>query len=333
MSSEKTSSYELPFFEPAGLRATKDYKKWKADIMDILSTRLFPTYNQGLLGFVLPTEQYLLIEPVEPFVAVSAPVLASDATDTHTKAYNALKLKHDIQRLEVRNAAMKIYKALGPTAQQHLLDDSGNVIRDPQEMIKRLDSEYLLITQQDIDMMIATLCAPYNRAVDFKSFVMSHKEIHMALTKAGQPVPEYLKIRYMTEAIRNVPALQAAVDRYFDEVPDLNGQTYAGMAAKLTNFVANRSDCMTTVSFAGATSTLQVQLDEARREINTMKKRLEELSLKPAGSTSTRAKQYCWTHGMKYHSSADCFEHARRPGHQVAATEGNKMGGKGSDGN
>jgi hypothetical protein len=38
---------------------------------------------------------------------------------------------------------MKIYKALGPTAQPYLLDDSGNVIRDPQEMIKRLDSEYL----------------------------------------------------------------------------------------------------------------------------------------------------------------------------------------------
>jgi hypothetical protein len=48
MSSEKTSSYELPLFEPAGLlvRASKDYKKWKADTMDILSTRLFPTYNQ-----------------------------------------------------------------------------------------------------------------------------------------------------------------------------------------------------------------------------------------------------------------------------------------------
>lgn len=175
-------------------------------------------------------------------------------------------------------------------------------------MIKRLDSEYLLITQQDIDMMIATLCAPYNRAVDFKSFVMSHKEIHMALTKAGQPVPEYLKIRYMTEAVRNVPALQAAVDRYFDEVPDLSGQTYAGMSAKLTNFVANRGECMTTSSFAGtATSSLQVQLDEARREISTMKKRLEALSLKPSGATSARAKQYCWTHGMKYHSSADCF--------------------------
>jgi hypothetical protein len=64
MSSEKTSSYELPLFEPAGLRARKDYKKWKADTIDILSTRLFPTYNQGLLGFVLPTE---------PFVAASAP--------------------------------------------------------------------------------------------------------------------------------------------------------------------------------------------------------------------------------------------------------------------
>jgi hypothetical protein len=48
----------------------------------------------------------------------------------------------------------------------------------------------------------------------------------MALTKAGKPVPEYLKIRYMMEAIRNVPALQAAVDRYFDEVPNLNGQTF-----------------------------------------------------------------------------------------------------------
>jgi hypothetical protein len=39
MSSEKTSSYELPLFEPAGLRASKDYKNWKADTMDILSTR------------------------------------------------------------------------------------------------------------------------------------------------------------------------------------------------------------------------------------------------------------------------------------------------------
>jgi hypothetical protein len=95
-------------------------------------------------------------------------------------------MKHDIQRLEAMNAAMKIYKALGPTAQQHLMDDMGNVIRDPQEMIKRLDSEDLLITQQDISLMIATLCAPYDRSVDFKSFTMSHKEIHMALKKAGQ---------------------------------------------------------------------------------------------------------------------------------------------------
>jgi hypothetical protein len=69
--------------------------------------------------------------------------------------------------------------------------------------------------------MIATLCAPYDRSVDFKSFTMSHKEIHMALTKAGKVVPEYLTIRYRMEAIRNVPALQAAVDRYSYEVPNL----------------------------------------------------------------------------------------------------------------
>jgi hypothetical protein len=57
MSSEKTS-YELPYFKPSGPSVSKDYKKWKADTMDILSTRLFPTYSQGLLGFILSTEQY-----------------------------------------------------------------------------------------------------------------------------------------------------------------------------------------------------------------------------------------------------------------------------------
>jgi hypothetical protein len=337
MSSEKTSSYELPYFEPSGPSVSKDYKKWKADTMDILSTRLFPTYSQGLLGFILSTEQYAVIEPDEPFQAVSAPALAADATDANTKAYNALKLKHDIQRLEVRNAAMKMYKALGPAAQQLLLDERGNVIRDPKEMVKRLDAEYLLVTQQDIDTMIATLCSPYNRAVDFKTLVMSHKEIHLALTRANQPMPEYLKIRYMAEAVRNVPALHATVDRYFDEVPSLSDQTYTGMSAKLMNFVANRGDSMTTSSFAGAaTSSIQAQLDEARREIVQMRRRLEEVSVKPAAATGprpTRAKQYCWSHGMKYHSSAECFEHARKPGHQTTATEHNKMGGKGSDGN
>lgn len=336
MSSEKNSSYELPLFEASGPNASKDYKKWKADVMDILSTRLFPTYSQGLLGFVLSEEEYAIIDPHEPiFQAVPAPVLAVDATDANTKSFNALKLKHDIQRLEVRAAAMKIYKALGATAQQHLLDDVGNVIRDPKEMIQRLDTEYLLVTQQDVDMMISSLCAPYSKSVDFKSFVISHKEIHRALAKANQPMPEYLKIRYLAETIRNVPALQGAVDRYFDEVPNMRDQTYAGLSTKLTNFVANRGDSMTTSAFAGAVTALQAQLDESQRENVLIRRRLDELSLKPAAATSgpkpSQVKQYCWSHGMRYHSSAECF--ARKPGHQVNATERNKMGGKGSDGN
>jgi hypothetical protein len=328
---EKNSAYELPTFEASGPSASKDYKRWKAQVMDIFSTRLYPSYNQGLLGFILSAEDYALIEPDEPvFQAVPPPVLAGDATDTNTKTYNALKLKHDMQKLEVRAAAMKINKSVSAAAQQHLLDDAGNVIRDPKEMIKRLDAEYLLVTQQDVDIMISTLCAPYDKNIDFKSFVASHKEIHRALVKANQPMPEYLKIRYLTDTTRNVPALQGAIDRYFDEVPNMKDQTYAGLSIKMANFVANRGDSITTSAFAGATTataTLQAQLDETRRDNARMRRQLE-LSMKPA----PRAKQYCWTHGMKYHSSAECFEHARKPGHQVNATERNKMGGKGSDG-
>ena len=337
MSTEKNSSYELPFFEASGPNASKDYKKWKADSMDIFSTRLYPAYNQGLLGFILSAEDYALVEQDEPvFQAVPPPVLAGDATDTNTKTYNALKLKHDIQKLEVRAAAMKINKSVSAAAQQHLLDDVGNVIRDPKEMIKRLDAEYLIVTQQDVDMMISALCAPYDKNVDFKSFVTSHKDIHRSLLKANQPMPEYLKIRYLTDTVRNVPALQGAIDRYFDEVPDMKNQTYAGLSIKLANFVANRGDSITTSAFAGAaTASLQAQLNESRRENAVMRRQLDELSLKPAavpsGPRPNRAKQYCWTHGMKYHSSAECFEHARKPGHQVSATERNKMGGKGSD--
>jgi hypothetical protein len=58
----------------------------ESDTMDILSRRLFPIHNQGLLGFILPMEQYLLIEPRRAFVAVISPCL------------------------EVRNAAMNIRK-------------------------------------------------------------------------------------------------------------------------------------------------------------------------------------------------------------------------------
>jgi hypothetical protein len=82
-------------------------------------------------------------------------------------------------------------------------------------------------------------------------------------------MPEYLKIRYLTDTIRIVPALQGAIDRYFDEVPNIKDQTYAGLSIKMANFVANRGDSITTSASAGATTataTLQAQLDETRRD-------------------------------------------------------------------
>jgi hypothetical protein len=76
-------------------------------------------------------------------------------------------------------------------------------------MLKRSDAEYLLVTQQDVDITIS-ICAPYDKSRRMKD------------------------------------------------------QTYAGLSTKMANFVANRGDSITTSAFAGATTTLQVQLDETR---------------------------------------------------------------------
>ena len=323
--SQENISYEINTFEASGPNTSRDYRKWRRDTLYKFSSRLFTTYAHGLLGFILSESEYALYEPATPFVANTEPLPPGGlALQPIREAYKAEKAAYDQQAWEIRIAAGKIYDAVGSTAQHYLTDDRGMVIRCPKRMLINLDAQYFRVTQHDVEEMHAQLGLPYSSGSEFKSFVNAQRDTHILLLNANQPVAEFLKIRYLVEAVNSIPALQGAIDLYYQNFPNLDAQSFDGITTSLANYIENRREVVSNSAFAGAARVSTLEVEELRREVARLSAQ-SHAAPKLASSGSPRSRQYCWSHGMTFHSSKECNK--KKEGHRDDATEQSKMGG------
>lgn len=324
------STFHLQDFQGDDAGSNREYRvSWRPALLAELSGHANPIHEFGLLGIALGAAEYATYDP-NPFARRAAPANPGPAAPAaQWSNYRDLKDDYEAQQKAEALASRSIISHLGDTPRELLRDPiTRRYHNNLAIIIQTLDAHYLSVTRQELIEATSNLMERYSPAKDFKAHLTKHRQIHFTFQQAGQGLSEMDKVRYLTAGVEGDPEAKNCIQMYFTAFPNLAGQNFNDLAARLDTMMANRPP-PTVSEFLGASTSaaassakLSAENETLRAELHEMKKAMRQLQVR--GQHNPRA--YCWTHGPCAHDGRQCMEKA--VGHKEEATFNNRMGGR-----
>lgn len=219
-----------------------------------------------------------------------------------------------------------IMESLGHAIQLSLRDPTHNIIvMTIPQIMATIAQMYGTASASDIEALLAQLSIPIDGGDHdtFVAFSVNFQQINAALTRAGQPLSNYLQCRRLQEATAGQSLIARAIALYFENTPLLANQSLL----TLIPFVRQQLQNTTSVASFGyantaAVPTIPVQLRPqlpstfdsvtaaylAGLEAGRGQQRRNQRAAQRGGpsSNSIPQQQYCYHHGYGNHSGQNC---------------------------
>lgn len=263
----------------------------------------------------------------------NGPDLPNNATQAQLAVFTATLKQHDSLLLAWNNQARddnalrgKILASLPASVKRILSNATLNAVPDLniaagpaapiehrpiKELMALLRQTFGQLTVQDLTKIRARLNIPFSPATQtMDQFIESHYEIYHILDTNQEVHPTGEKIQRLRTAVLPCGLYHVCLTSYDSQHPRPADQTFENFAEALRNF--QPLDAVSTGHMG--------YVNEARHSSTTT-----------SAEDFLRAHKlfFCWTHGLTYHSSANCKQKAI--GHDVNATFNNRCGSKASD--
>ena len=314
-----------------------DERNTVAQLLALATGTVIQTVGTGIFEFLDPP----LARPV-PTNPVTTLSIATHKMELSLWEHNRDLFTKQFTGLKILKDAM--IQALDPVSLAELDDpDYGFQKLTPALILQHLDNRFKIATASDLQSNRAILTVPFRADQDFLMFVQTQRAAHTYAERAQHPIDSAEQVAYFKQALVPCGLFTQKMFLYFAMHDMVSQQSFAAFSDSMsqewkTQILPARAN-VTVSSFAGAAA---VVLSDADR-IAKLEATIE--SFRSANATSTTratvAKtsvsdvkkprtftHYCWTHGTYCnHTSEECFDHKRKPGHRIDATFTDQMEG------
>ena len=328
-----------------------DFANFRVTYLDkaaLFSSRC--NFGFGLIGFLVTPAEWLALPFPANHVAVAfapildpgaEPILANNANalavSVHNADWNTWKLhfsEFQGQRKECLDFKNAMLDALDPISRELMKDPihgtRGITLR---EIDARLVNAYGVLSSADISKNEDILRVPYHGGNSFRDFAAAQRLAHTVALRNGQPFPEAQKVQFLLAALKPCGIFTLRCQMWQVEFPQVANQTFELLVTAIQEFADNLSHDSTSSS-SGFTAAVNISntsdiysliTSAVAAAVANLPSNKTSVDNVPTRATPAQNSVYCWTHGIGYHSSANCRNPAS--GHVPNATLRNKHGG------
>ena len=292
------------------------------------------TNNRGLLFFVLSQAEWRALPGnttqdvagndvyVAGYDVVTViPVPANNASAITVKVYD---ISTTNQREVLRSLAQLTRKTVNTLASDDISflsdPDYGMINVVMRDLFAHMANKYGVLNQSDFNLIFEKLDTVKTPTQDFSVLAELHRDLHGLLASAGQVSTEYLKTKYLADALKHDPAGLYAIEIFYRSFPAIPDRTFEDLVEILTlhapTFIATNSTLGYSNAMATTASALAAPLMDAAGHAQIIAKHQKELAAlnkkngvapRPRSSPKTTGHKYCYVHGyQKSHIGADC---------------------------
>lgn len=305
-----------------------------------------------LLGLVMPPAEYAAL-PLNPQPFALAPHPGELPANAQAAAFSRWKFLYELHLKDVA-AASELRTAILASVDQSSRDSITNATTGTRhlstgDIVSAWHTLYGTLTRADVEALNAARSEPYTPPASLRDFITTHEHSFEAAEANGYNIAVYDRVRGLIQALTPCNLYDQAFQRYFEDNPTVQSQTWERLTTRLLAFEDNRPATATAASHGYANAALLStaplpQLDAiiaaaVQSAVQPLTQQIASLQSNRRNLPSSAAAQpgwvqhYCWTHGptrvrtgKPVHNSASCRNPAT--GHQVKATATNRMGGR-----
>ncbi len=335
-----TTSSPLPVFSGDKL----DYSNFRREVLNRASTASTTcTEGQGLLGFLLPADEWIatLTRAGLPAPAAFIPLAHPGDRPGAAAHFPAWKLDLDQyleQRQDINKFKMLLRAALDDVSLVAMdTDDDGASSLSLAQMLAILDGMHRLLSPSDLCRNSDKLLVPFQPGSAIRAFITAQRRAHLVAAANSFPIPETTKIRSLITALAPCGTFNPRIEAWTMAVPTAAAQTFDLLAAAIIEYADNHDPAVTTgtqsyasrVSHIAAQTAVHAAAPAFSSDQLAAIVKLVAAAVQSVPSKATRAhgpsKHYCWTHGYGAHTGMQCLHPAS--GHVAAASGKNPQGG------
>ena len=333
-----TNASPLPVFSGDKL----DYSHFRREVLNRASTSSTTcTEGQGLLGFLLPPEEWLaaLHRAAHPAPSAFIPLEHPGVRPGAAAQFPAWKLDLDLyleQRQDINKFKMLVRAALDEVSLVALdTDEDGASSLSLAQMLAILDGMHRLLSPSDLCRNTDKLLVPFQPGTPIRAFLTAQRRAYMVAAANGFPIPEHTKIRSLIIALAPCGIFTPRIEAWTMAIPTAAAQSFDLLAAAIIEYADNHDPAVTTgtQSYASrvshstaltAVTTPAFSPDQLAAIAKLVAAAVQSAPPK-AARTPGPAKHFCWTHGYGSHTGLQCLHPAT--GHVASATGKNPQGG------
>ena len=331
-----TNASPLPVFSGDKL----DYSHFRREVLNRASTSSTTcTEGQGLLGFLLPPEEWLaaLHRAAHPAPAAFIPLEHPGVRPGAAAQFPAWKLDLDLyleQRQDINKFKMLVRAALDEVSLVALdTDEDGASSLSLAQMLAILDGMHRLLSPSDLCRNTDKLLLPFQPSTSIRAFITAQRRVHMVAAANGFPIPEHTKIRSLMTALAPCGVFTPRIEAWTMAVPTAAAQSFDLLAAAIIEYADNHDPAVTTgtqsyanrvIHSAAPTIVPAFSSDQLAAIAKLVAAAVQSAPPKVTRSQGPQ-KHYCWTHGYGSHTGMQCLHPAS--GHVASASGKNPQGG------
>ena len=346
MSDEQTNSPKIRKF--SGHHG--EYPAYRIDVLAHFA-RASDACENGLLSILLSEEEYVprendpvfggLVPPAKP-VAINGKFdeLAFFEYKESKAAYSSFK--------KDEKKACQALLGSADEATAYLMKAMDNYINlNAAEILAIMDDIFLKVTPRTLDENWQILAHPFTDISKIREHLAEFDLIFNLFEKNNQPICEYLKVKLVLDAVRNLGALTEAVNHFNSRKTEVAERLYSSLSKKLLTAVVSLpiAPYVPPVNPYQIGSVTPSRVPPARgmpgAPAQLLTPKAANRNDKSANANNTKASAgtksshpartdhdvYCWMHGCCRHKMEDCTAFAQLTSYQLGATFADRRGG------
>jgi hypothetical protein len=288
-----------------------------------------------MLSLLLPQEEYILTpqsgcepatadnegRPGIPFQLAAPPSpLQGQGSVAAAVTHKEKMTVYERQIVDRASLHRAILNALPATIKSTVLEaNAGTPLRNwsVYAIVQRLRDLYGTPKVEDTHTLLEKLQARYDPTQPLPRFLDEMVETHRALEELKDGISDRQKTFILKQALQHCPQYKSFFDMFQMAHPTRETYTFSALCTGLRTFQPEP----TAASHEYAAAVMQPAPEKVAPATKPPFQHGQRLTKKPR----KREYQYCWTHGICFHSSAAC--EARDPGHDENATFQDRRGG------
>lgn len=196
-----------------------------------------------------------------------------------------------------------------------------HTITTSRQLLAALDAKFRTLPAAELHALQAKLDLPYSDGTAIDAYLTEKERIFAIREEQGIPLSNFDQFTSLHRGVAHSTSFQQCLIIYFQTHPLMQQQSYDTLAQALRTHNIQTTTAASFLTAAAAVSTQHPTAAKPKKHTGTYHSPRAPTN-RPSTDTPS---QYCHTHGITYHTSAQCKHPG--PAHKVEATIDNKMGG------